>query len=105
MSKEFKYGMSMNLQTTHHHPFGKGAAKESPQTLVEKGYAKTHNYAHVASELRELANINEKRHPSVSQHFRRAEELAHSKAVEAGDYKKSCTHCGRRHEHKRKVRV
>lgn len=100
-----KYSMGLDIKTTKHHPYGKGAALRSPEELVREGYEANHNYAHTFKELNQLANLT---HKHV---FREAAELAHKKAYASGDYKKECPTCGVRHtmkeerKHKRLVRV
>ena len=90
-----KYALGLALQTTHHHPYGEGAAKLSAETLVRKGYAAHHNYAHVAKELQALGNI------SQIDRFRQAAALARQKAYVAGDHHKECPTCGKMHFYKK----
>ena len=92
-----KYQMSQNLATTTHHPYGHRASQLPPRILISKGYAVSHNYAHVAKELQELANIEKNTSPKSSRRFSIAAEMARVKAYNHGEYERRCKHCGFKH--------
>lgn len=69
-----KYAMSMDLQTTKHHP-GYCAHCASTEN-VRRGRAQGRSYKHVAQELQLLANLEERRNPKASRRFKESAELA-----------------------------
>lgn len=84
-----KYAMGMEAETTPKHPYGPGAAEQSPEELVRKGrkYNGGQSYLEVARQLQEQANLRERggryHRESVKREgarFKEAAELAFRKA-------------------------
>ena len=80
--------LGLALSTARRHPYGKGAAKLSPQTLVEKGERGGVRDKIVARELQARANISRNRNPTAYRTFSRAARIARRRAHSRMEYSK-----------------
>lgn len=72
--------LGLALNTTRRHPYGKGAAKLNPKTLVKKGEESGIDDMTISRELQARANISKNRTPEVYRKFSSAARLARKKA-------------------------
>ncbi|MDE1871132.1 MAG: hypothetical protein KGI06_02740 [Candidatus Micrarchaeota archaeon] len=80
--------LGLALSTARRHPYGKGAAKLNPKTLVEKGRKGGASEKLVAKELQAKANINKGRNPKVYRKFSKAASIARKMAHRKKQYAK-----------------
>jgi len=78
--------LGLALSTTRRHPYGKGAAKLNPETLVKRGEKGGMGDATVSRELQARANISKNKNPKVYRKFKRAADIARRKAHHNKEY-------------------